>query len=193
MLQVIYALSRTVWFGVRINLFWRAFRITRLKLVGMALYLRKILRYVYSTCPGQLPPYDYIDIALMSMYMTDTFCSCTRNVIFKSCFLLSLFGSIVKQRKCLSGSQLTACSTHEELSYASHLLQFLHLGSWGLLALKQLLADLLQLPLSLLLLLPGDPGLHLSPSPPAGLAVSSRSRTRDMIWIVEDRYAFIIM
>ena len=29
------------------------------------------------------------DIALMSMYMTDTFCSFTRNVIFKSCFLLS--------------------------------------------------------------------------------------------------------
>ena len=29
------------------------------------------------------------DIALMSMYMTDTFCSFMRNVIFQSCFLLS--------------------------------------------------------------------------------------------------------
>ena len=33
----------------------------------------------------------YNDIALMSMYITDTFCSFTRNVIFKSCFLLSLY------------------------------------------------------------------------------------------------------
>ena len=35
------------------------------------------------------------DIALMSMYMTDTLCSFTRNVIFKSCFLLSEYGRIV--------------------------------------------------------------------------------------------------
>ena len=34
------------------------------------------------------------DIALMSMYKTDTFCSFTRNFIFKSCFLLSEYGSI---------------------------------------------------------------------------------------------------
>ena len=32
------------------------------------------------------------DIALMSMYRTDTFCSFTRNVIFKSCFFLSEYG-----------------------------------------------------------------------------------------------------
>ena len=31
------------------------------------------------------------DIALTSMYMTDTFCSFTRNVIFQSCFLLSKY------------------------------------------------------------------------------------------------------
>ena len=29
----------------------------------------------------------------MSMYMTDTFCSFMRNVIFKSCFLFSEYGS----------------------------------------------------------------------------------------------------
>ena len=34
------------------------------------------------------------DIASMSMYMTDTFGSFTRNVIFKSCFLLSEYVSI---------------------------------------------------------------------------------------------------
>ena len=34
------------------------------------------------------------DIALMSMYMTNTFCSFTWNVTFKSCFLLSELGSI---------------------------------------------------------------------------------------------------
>ena len=34
----------------------------------------------------------YNDIALMSMYTTDTFCSFTRIVIFKSCFLLSEYG-----------------------------------------------------------------------------------------------------
>ena len=33
--------------------------------------------------------------ALMSMYMTDTCCSFTRNFIFKSCFLLSEYGKIV--------------------------------------------------------------------------------------------------
>ena len=32
------------------------------------------------------------DTALMSVYMTDTFFSFTRNVIFKSCFLLSEYG-----------------------------------------------------------------------------------------------------
>ena len=32
------------------------------------------------------------NIALMSMYMTDTFCSFTRNVTFQSCFLLSWYG-----------------------------------------------------------------------------------------------------
>ena len=36
----------------------------------------------------------YNDIALMPMHMTDTFCLFTRNVIFKSCFLLSEYGSI---------------------------------------------------------------------------------------------------
>ena len=36
----------------------------------------------------------YNDIALMSMYMTNTFCSVTRNFILKSCFLLSVYGSI---------------------------------------------------------------------------------------------------
>ena len=34
------------------------------------------------------------DIALMSIYITDTFCSFTRNFIFKSCFLLSEYGLI---------------------------------------------------------------------------------------------------
>ena len=34
----------------------------------------------------------YNDIALMSMHMTDTFCSLTRTVIFKSCFFLSEYG-----------------------------------------------------------------------------------------------------
>ena len=29
------------------------------------------------------------------MFMTDTFCSFTRNFIFKSCFLLSMYGRIV--------------------------------------------------------------------------------------------------
>ena len=29
------------------------------------------------------------------MYMTDTFCSFMRNVIFKTCFLLSQYGSII--------------------------------------------------------------------------------------------------
>ena len=36
----------------------------------------------------------YNDIVLMSMYITDTFCSFRRNVIIKSCFLLSEYGSI---------------------------------------------------------------------------------------------------
>ena len=30
----------------------------------------------------------------MSMYMTDTFCSFTRNFIFRSCLLLSVYGRI---------------------------------------------------------------------------------------------------
>ena len=34
------------------------------------------------------------DIALMSMYVTDTFCSFTTNFIFTSCFFLSEYGSI---------------------------------------------------------------------------------------------------
>ena len=33
------------------------------------------------------------DIALMSMFMTGTLCSFMRNIIFKSCFLLSEYGS----------------------------------------------------------------------------------------------------
>ena len=33
------------------------------------------------------------------MYMTDTFCSFTRNFIFKSCFLLSELGSVWKGRE----------------------------------------------------------------------------------------------
>ena len=40
------------------------------------------------------------DIALMSVYMTDTFCSFTRNVIFISCFLFSLYGSILVPKSC---------------------------------------------------------------------------------------------
>ena len=37
----------------------------------------------------------HYDIALMSMYMTDTFCSFTRNFIFKGCFLLSEYGRVL--------------------------------------------------------------------------------------------------
>ena len=36
----------------------------------------------------------------MSMYMTDTFCSFTRNIIFKSCFLSSEYGSIDENSEC---------------------------------------------------------------------------------------------
>ena len=48
------------------------------------------------------------DIALMSMYMTDICCSFARNVIFKSCFLLSEWGRICKWMSwwCLSHTTL---------------------------------------------------------------------------------------
>ena len=45
----------------------------------------------------------YNDIALISVYLTDTFCSFTRNAIFKSFFLLSLYRSsdlIYKLARC---------------------------------------------------------------------------------------------
>ena len=35
------------------------------------------------------------------MYMTDTFCSFMRNVTFKSCFLLSEYGSIYSMSQLL--------------------------------------------------------------------------------------------
>ena len=51
------------------------------------------LEQKHSSCWESLTS-RHNDIALMSMYMTDTFWSFTRNVIFKSCFLFSEYGSI---------------------------------------------------------------------------------------------------
>ena len=53
------------------------------------------LEQTHSSC-WKIFKWRYNDIALISMYMADTFCSFNmRNVIFKSCFLLSEYGSIV--------------------------------------------------------------------------------------------------
>ena len=56
------------------------------------------------------------DIALMSMYITDTFCSFTRNVIFKSCFLLSEYGRIVFERSSHSHTRWAQSHLHINLS-----------------------------------------------------------------------------
>ena len=56
-----------------------------------------ILEQKHSSCWKK---YRYNDISLMSMYMTDTFCSFTRNFIFKSCFLLSECGRIDPMHWC---------------------------------------------------------------------------------------------
>ena len=56
-------------------------------------YVHPSLEQKHSSC-WKMFQSRYNDIALMSMYMTDTFCSFTINVIFKSCFLLSKYGSI---------------------------------------------------------------------------------------------------
>ena len=52
-----------------------------------------VLEQKHSSC-WKIFKSRHNDIALMSMYMADTFCSFTRNVIFKSCFLLSEYGRV---------------------------------------------------------------------------------------------------
>ena len=47
------------------------------------------LKQKHSSC-WKILKSRYNEIALMSIYMTDTFCSFTRNFIFKSCFCLSV-------------------------------------------------------------------------------------------------------
>ena len=63
---------------------------------GLSIYSTSILRLEEKHSPcWKIFKSRHHDIALISMYMADTFCSFTRNFIFESCFLLSEYGSIV--------------------------------------------------------------------------------------------------
>ena len=69
----------------------------------------------------------------MSMYMTDTFCSFTRNFIFKSCILLSEYGIMVDQYVLSEGNdkiliKMLSFPTENDMDEAPY---YTHLGAAG--------------------------------------------------------------
>ena len=62
------------------------------------------LEQKHSSCWKIFKSRRHNDIALMSMYMTDTFCSFTRNFIFKSCFLLSEYTAVLHYSVAMDSS-----------------------------------------------------------------------------------------